>query len=176
MFNLFNLLPLALMASTAFSNPVPEVTNTTELDARILGNDATYLICITDDFRCGFFATYTNGQTRQTVKWTTGNPSSSNPQVFESNEDWCTFSAYRKHTNDAGFWYNADFHFHGASHTIGYNPTGKSINLGPATWGSRDADYLNGRCLNEFGGEYKPISTNWNSAELNWQSLGEELY
>ncbi|CAK7267431.1 hypothetical protein SEPCBS57363_002589 [Sporothrix epigloea] len=174
--NLVKALPLALMLSTALANPVPEANSTAKAEKRIIGNDSTWLICVNGVWQCGFYATYTNGDTRQTVKWTTGNPTSSNPKVMQSNQDWCVISGYRKHTNDAGFWSNADIHWKGASHTIGYDPTGNSIDLGNPTSQSTDHDYLNGRCLNEFGGDFSNVAPEYGSGELFWSDIGSTLY
>ncbi|CAK7272320.1 hypothetical protein SEPCBS119000_005060 [Sporothrix epigloea] len=168
---LFHALLLALMMGTAFSSPVPEATSETDLEKRITGNDATYLLCVTADYRCAFYATYTNGQTRETVKWTSGNRGS-NAQVAESNQDLCVYEGYRKHTNNDGFWFNADL----TKKTIGYNPTGKQIKLGGASWKSTDPNYINGRCFNEFGNDYKIVATDYGSAELTWNNLGQKLY
>ncbi|CAK7275287.1 hypothetical protein SEPCBS119000_006617 [Sporothrix epigloea] len=168
---LLKALPLALMLSSAFAKPVPE-TSVSAVDKRVIGNDATYLHCVTADHRCGFFATYTNGQTRETVKWTLGS-SDSTP---EANQDLCQLEGLKKHTNDDGFWLNRDFHWKGVSFTIGYDPTGKSIKFGDATWKSMDQDYLNGRCENEFGGDFANVLIDHQSEELNWTDLIEKLY
>ncbi|CAK7567723.1 MAG: hypothetical protein SEPTF4163_005691 [Sporothrix epigloea] len=174
--NLVKALPFALMLSTALASPVPDASSGSDLGERTIGNDATFLFCVTPDWECGIFATYTNGDTRQTVSWATGNPTVSNAQVAESNQDWCLLEMYRKHTNDAGFWLNLDFHWEGASHTIGYNPTGDSIDLGAASWSSTDGDYLNGRCLNEFGSDFSGVDPDYGSAELTWNDLNQTLY
>ncbi|CAK7275285.1 hypothetical protein SEPCBS119000_006616 [Sporothrix epigloea] len=174
-FALFKALPLALMLSTAFAGPVPETSSTSDVEKRIVGNEATFLVCVTTDWRCGYFSTYTNGEARQTVKWTTGNKST-NLKVVSSNQDWCLYEAYRKHTNDAGYWFNADMHWKGVSHTIGFDPTGNSIKLGDATWGSTDQAYLNGRCENEFGSDYASVAPDYGSGELNWTDLSDKLY
>ncbi|CAK7567721.1 MAG: hypothetical protein SEPTF4163_005689 [Sporothrix epigloea] len=174
--NLVKALPFALMLSTALANPVPETNSTAKAEKRIVGNEASWLVCVNGVWQCGFYATYTNGQARQTVKWTTGNPTSSDIHVIESNQDWCIISGYRKHTNDAGFWSNADIHWKGASHTIGYDPTGNTIDLGDASWSSTDTDYLNGRCLNEFGDDFSSVATGYGSGELNWSDIGSTLY
>ncbi|CAK7270312.1 hypothetical protein SEPCBS119000_004024 [Sporothrix epigloea] len=177
---LLKALPVALLASTAFANPLPGAPSTSGssasgIEKRIDGNDATVLLCFKDDYMNGFYATYTNGQTRQSVNWTCGNDSG-NWRVEESNQDWCDYSHYKKHTNDAGFWLNIDVHLDGDSHTIGWNPTGNSIDLGQATWTSQDQDYLNGRCLNEFGDAFSNVNTQLGSMEFNWNSLDQTLY
>ncbi|CAK7567720.1 MAG: hypothetical protein SEPTF4163_005688 [Sporothrix epigloea] len=174
-FNFVKAMPLALMLSTALANPVPDASSGSDIGKRRIGNDATFLYCVTPDHECGIFATYTNGDTRQTVSWKTGNPTS-DAQVVESNQDSCLLEMYKKHTNDAGFWLNLDFHWDATSHTIGYNPTGDSIVLGDASWSSTDSNYLNGRCMNEFGSEFSSVATDYGSVELNWTDLGQTLY
>ncbi|CAK7275110.1 hypothetical protein SEPCBS57363_006510, partial [Sporothrix epigloea] len=169
-------LPFVLMLSTALAKPVPETSSTSDLGKRTIGNDATVLYCVTPDYESGVLATYTNGDTRQTVSWKTGNPTTTNAQVVESNQDWLLYELYRKHTNDAGFWLNIDFHWAGASYAIGYNPTGDSIDFGDASWTSTDPDYLNGRCLNEFGDDYSSVATDYGSIELTWNDLDQTLY
>ncbi|CAK7270310.1 hypothetical protein SEPCBS119000_004023 [Sporothrix epigloea] len=181
MLQLLKALPVALLASMAFANPLPGAPSTSSssasgIEKRIEGNDATVLYCFMDNFMDGFFATYTNGQTRQSVNWTCGNDSN-NWRVKESNQDWCTWdSHYKKHTNDAGFWLNIDVHTTGDSHTIGFNPTGNSIDLGTASWTSQDPDYLNGRCRNEFGDDFKLVDPDMGSIELTWNNLDQTLY
>ncbi|CAK7568586.1 MAG: hypothetical protein SEPTF4163_006582 [Sporothrix epigloea] len=167
-------LPLAFMLSTAFSSPFPEASFTSDLEERIIGNDATFLICVNADWQCGYYATYTNGNTRKSVSWTAGDHSS-NTRVGFSNMDLCAAEGYKKHTKD-GFWFNADFHGDDVSHTIGYNPTGKKISLGNPSWKSFDGGYLSGRCLNEFGKDFKNAIPDYGAAELNWNDISQTLY
>ncbi|CAK7267429.1 hypothetical protein SEPCBS57363_002588 [Sporothrix epigloea] len=177
--NFVKAMPLALMLSTALANPVPETSPGSDLGKRMIGNDATVLYCVTADYQSGVLATYTNGDTRQTVSWKTGNPTTTNAQVVESNQDWLLYELYRKHTNDAGFWLNIDYHSAGASFTIGYNPTGASNDLGnagKASSKSTDHDYLNGRCLNEFGSDFSDVAVEYGSSELFWNDLDQKLY
>ncbi|CAK7567719.1 MAG: hypothetical protein SEPTF4163_005687 [Sporothrix epigloea] len=165
--NLVKALPFALMLSTALANPVPETNSTAKAEKRIVGNEATYLFCVSPDHNCGFFATYTNGETRQTVSWTTGK---------YATDDECLLAKYQKHTNDAGFWLNINFHWNNPRYYIGYNPTSKIIYLGDATWTLSDQDYLNGRCQNEFGDEFSTADLDSGSKELYWGDLGQPLY
>ncbi|CAK7273546.1 hypothetical protein SEPCBS119000_005713 [Sporothrix epigloea] len=167
-------LPLALMLSTALANPVPE-TLESSIDKRIIGNDATYLHCVAQDYQCGFFATYTNGQTRETVKWTIGSPASTGTSP-DTNQDLCQVNGFIKQTNSDGFWLNRDLKGLHVRFTIGYNPTGKKIKFGQESWKSTDQDYLNGRCENEFGSEFANVLTDHQSEELTWNDLSTKLY
>ncbi|KAJ2981844.1 hypothetical protein NQ176_g1771 [Zarea fungicola] len=133
-----------------------------DLDRRILGNDAQSLLCITPgDRKCGLWVSYTNGQTRQSVKYESGGTTA------------CAFNLLRKHTNNAGFWANLNF-LGSAGMNIGYNPTGSSIALGKATWSVNGQAHLNARCLNEFG--WKDNVDTSKSSETFWGNLGKKLY
>ncbi|CAK7567722.1 MAG: hypothetical protein SEPTF4163_005690 [Sporothrix epigloea] len=173
--NLVKALPFALMLSTALANPVPDASSGSDLGERTIGNDATFLYCVTSDYECGISATYTSGDTQRTVSWTAGSPAS-DAQAVQVNMDSCFVELYKKHTNDAGFWLDVGFSWGGVSHTIGYNPTGDSIDLGDASWSSTDGDYLNVRCLAEFGSDFSSVSTDNGSVELNWTDLNQTLY
>nr|OQO15897.1 hypothetical protein B0A51_16316 [Rachicladosporium sp. CCFEE 5018] len=110
----------------------------------VSANESSVLFCFQGDGgKCGVFATYTKKKIRQTVS----------SQV--AGAEACLFVDLRKHTNKAGFWYNADITGKTKGHDIGYNPTGESINLKNPTFKTGttqgDLEYLEGRCRNEFG-------------------------
>lgn len=121
----------------------------------VIANEATFMICeyinnaAPNKNVCGIFASYTNEKVRQTVKATS------------AGSVGCSYTLLKKHTNSAGFWVNADIIGSNAGANIGYNPTGKSINLNSraakSTTGTsaNDAAYLKGRCANEFEDLFK---------------------
>ncbi|KAL6706351.1 hypothetical protein ACN47E_005641 [Coniothyrium glycines] len=154
---------IAISQAAAMAVPEPkDVSLDHALEARIVGNEASFLLCNTPGSgKCGIFATYTNGQSRQSVSYQTGGTTK------------CSYEFLQKHTNGAGFW--VDLNIFGSSRgaNIGYNPTGKSISLGTATSSSNGQTYLNGRCQNEFG--WGNIDTS-NSGESFWGNLATKLY
>nr|OQO09271.1 hypothetical protein B0A51_17901 [Rachicladosporium sp. CCFEE 5018] len=90
-----------------------------------------------------------------TAAFMTAVSANESPVLFCSQGDGGKCGVFATYTNEkirqtAGFWYNADI-----TDNIGYNPTGKSINLkNPTskTGATRgDLEYLGGRCRNEFG-------------------------
>lgn len=163
---LFNLstiqaLSLASMLAIAQASPVASTDNN-DLDRRIIGNEATSLLCITPgDKKCGLWVSYTNGKTRQSVKYESGGTTG------------CAFGLLRKHTNNAGFW--ADLNFIGsAGLNIGYNPTNSDIALGKSSWSNNNQAHLNARCLNEFG--WRDNVDTSKSTESFWGDLSKKLF
>lgn len=154
---------LSLGEAAALPEPVDlAITTFSHLQSRILGNEASSLICVTpDDKKCGIYMTYTNGQKRETVKYQTGGRIA------------CAFQMLRKKTNENGFW--ADLEFFGtAGFHIGFNPTRQEIALGDATFSNNNQDRLNGRCRNEFGWtESVDVAK---SGEAFWGNLDRNLY
>ncbi|KAI9770159.1 MAG: hypothetical protein M1840_003609 [Geoglossum simile] len=123
----------------------------------IIGNDATILICYTGiNSNCGFWATYTNGKSRQTASRTS---------FFSV---LCALASWNGVSNAAGFWAKPTLLGSDAGWHIGYTPTGKSMNMGDATWTNKDPAHLNARCNNEFG---------WNNVdpELSRESFWADL-
>lgn len=159
----------AISHATAMTVPAPnDNSSATLIEARIVGNEASVLLCDQPftgnqgvSGKCGIFATYTNGQTRQSVSYQTGG------------QNLCAFEELQKHTNSAGFWVDINIFGSSKGANIGYNPTGKSISLGTATSSSSDQAYLNGRCLNEFG--WSGVNTD-TSSEAFFANLGTKLY
>lgn len=158
---------LGLASVLAFGTASPidlpeQVEPVSDLDQRILGNEATSLLCVTpSNSKCGLWVSYTNGKTRQSVKYETGGTTA------------CAYQLLRKHTNNAGFWANLNF-LGSAGLNIGYNPTGSSIALGKADWSRNDQAHLNARCLNEFG--WRDNVDNSKSSEAFWGNLGKKLF
>jgi hypothetical protein len=154
---------IAISQAAALAVPEPkDASLAPALEARIPGNEASFLLCNTPGSgKCGIFATYTNGQTRQSVSYQTGGSTA------------CALQFLQKHTNGAGFW--VDLNIFGSTRgvNIGYNPTGRSISLGTATSSNNNQAYLNGRCQNEFG--FGNIDTS-NSAESFYGNLGTKIY
>lgn len=137
-------------------------TTTTQLESRIAGNEASSLLCFTvGNKKCGIAVTYTNGQTRQTVRYQTGGTYA------------CAYQALQKHTNDAGFWADLDI-FGTAGMHIGFNSKNTEIALGKATSSSNGQQYMNGRCQNEFG--FTEGVDTGKSGEAYWGDLEKKLY
>ncbi|KAJ3497838.1 hypothetical protein NLG97_g1595 [Lecanicillium saksenae] len=164
---LFNLstvkaLGIASVLGTALGSPMGNSDAVATLDRRIVGNEAETLLCVAvGNSKCGLWVTYTNGQSRQTVKYESGGTTG------------CAFGLLQKHTNDAGFW--ADLNIFGsAGMNIGYNPTGASIALGKSTWSSEDQSYLQGRCLNEFG--WKDTIDTSKSTDAFYGDMSQKLF
>lgn len=162
---LFNLstvkaLSLASILATAQASPMGSADN--DLDRRIVGNEAQSILCITPgNKKCGLWVSYTNGQTRQTVKFETGGTIG------------CSIDLLRKHTNSAGFW--ADLNFVGsAGLNIGFNPTNSEIALGQPTFHNNDQTHLNARCFNEFGWTDSVDASQ--STESFWGDLSKKLF
>lgn len=87
----------------------------------------------------------------------------------------CSIQLLRKHTNDNGFWVNINF-IGSAGANIGYDPTGRSIALGVATWSSSDQEHLEARCLNEFGWGPGEVDVDAGSGESAWFDMDQKLY
>lgn len=131
------------------------------LEARIVGNEANALLCVTPTTsKCGLYVTYTNGARRETVQWQSGGLTA------------CSVVLTRKHTNGAGFWANLNF-FGSPGMNIGYDGTGRQIALGSATTVVRDQGFLNSRCQSVFGWGDVDASK---STQSFWGDLGTKLY
>ncbi|KAJ2983202.1 hypothetical protein NQ176_g866 [Zarea fungicola] len=96
------------------------------------------VLCITPNQKqCGLYVSYTNGQKTETVQTSSGGGIG------------CAYELLRKHVNHDGFWANLNF-FGSEGLNIGYNPTGRSINLPPATITVVNTDEIALQCENIF--------------------------
>ena len=134
-----------------------------------LARDASVLTCQTGDASnprdgtCGFYATYTDGNRRESVASEGSTPPT------------CSYKLFRKHTNKAGFWHDFEIFGDDKGDVIGFNPTGKKILLnGKPREKLKDPEYIRGRCKNEFKG-FDGKKSKVTGFELYYKDL-EELF